>query len=32
MDDLIPQAYAAEDIHLKVKYRTISEMTAVFSE
>jgi len=32
MDDFIPQAYAMEDIHLKVKYRTISEMITVSSE
>jgi len=32
MDDLIPQAYAIEDIHLKVKYRTVSEITVVSSE
>ena len=32
VDNFIPQAYAMEDIHLKVKYRTISEITAVSSE
>ena len=31
-DDFIPQAFAMEDIHLKVKYRTISEMITVSSE
>jgi len=32
MDDFIPQAYAIEDIHLKVKYRTISDLITVGSE
>ena len=32
MDDFIPQAYAMEDIHLKVKYRTISDLVTVSSE
>jgi len=32
MDDFIPQAYAMEDIHLKVKYRTISYLITVGSE
>jgi len=31
MDGFIPQAYAMKDIHLKVKYRTISEMITVSS-
>ncbi|MCH7647378.1 MAG: hypothetical protein IIA83_02060, partial [Thaumarchaeota archaeon] len=31
-DDFIPQAFAMQDVHLKVKYRTISEMTTVSSE
>jgi len=30
-DDFIPQAYAMEDIHLKVKYRTISDLITVMS-
>jgi len=32
MDDFIPQAFAMEDIHLKVKYRTISDLVTVSSE
>jgi len=32
MDDFIPQAFVMQDVHLKVKYRTISEMTTVSSE
>jgi len=32
MDDFIPQAYAMEDIHLKVKYRTISGLVTVSAE
>ena len=31
-DDFIPQAYAMEDVHLKVKYRTISDLITVSSE
>jgi hypothetical protein len=31
-DNFIPQAYATEDIHLKVKYRTISALLTVVSE
>jgi len=31
MDDFIPQAFAMQDVHLKVKYRTISEMITVSS-
>jgi len=31
-DNFIPQAYAMQDVHLKVKYRTISEMITVSSE
>jgi hypothetical protein len=31
-DDFIPQAYAMEDIHLKVKYRTISDLITVRSD
>jgi len=31
-DDFIPQAYAMEDVHLKVKYRTISNLVTVGSE
>jgi len=32
VDNFIPQAYAAEDVHLKVKYRTISGLITVISE
>jgi len=32
VDDFIPQAYAVEDIHLKVKYRTTSDLITVRSE
>jgi len=32
VDDFIPQAFAMQDVHLKVKYRTISEMIMVSSE
>jgi len=31
-DGFVPQAYALEDIHLKVKYRTISDLVTVSSE
>ena len=31
-DDFIPQAFAMQDIHLKVKYRTISELITVRSD
>ena len=32
VDDFIPQAFAMQDVHLKVKYRTTSEMIMVSSE
>jgi hypothetical protein len=32
MDDFIPHAFASEDIKLKVKYRTISELITLSSE
>jgi len=32
MNEFIPQAFAMEDIHLKVKYRTISDLVTVSSE
>jgi len=32
MDDFIPQAFAMEDINLKVKYRTISDLITVSSD
>ena len=32
MDDFIPQAFASEDIKLKVKYRTVSELITLSSE
>jgi len=31
MDDFTPQAFASEDIKLKVKYRTVSELITVSS-
>ena len=31
-DDFIPQAFAMEDVHLKVKYRTISNLVTVSSD